>query len=48
MTLPTIGSLRVFDLPFIMTDGGPANSTQTLSHVVFEDSFKWTMRAHAS
>ncbi|MFF4313339.1 carbohydrate ABC transporter permease [Streptomyces sp. NPDC001507] len=40
MTLSTIGSLRVFDLPFIMTDGGPANSTQTLSYVVFQDSFK--------
>ncbi|MFJ6901875.1 carbohydrate ABC transporter permease [Streptomyces hokutonensis] len=40
MTLSTIGSLRVFDLPFIMTDGGPANSTQTLSYVIFEDSFK--------
>lgn len=26
VTLSTIGSLRVFDLPFIMTDGGPANS----------------------
>ncbi|MFF4301568.1 hypothetical protein [Streptomyces sp. NPDC001601] len=23
-----------------MTDGGPANSTQTLSYVVFQDSFK--------
>ncbi|WP_052432465.1 carbohydrate ABC transporter permease [Streptacidiphilus carbonis] len=39
LTLSTIGSLRVFDLPFIMTDGGPANSTQTLSYVVFQDSF---------
>jgi raffinose/stachyose/melibiose transport system permease protein len=40
VTLSTIGSLRVFDLPFIMTDGGPANSTQTLSYVIFQDSFK--------
>jgi raffinose/stachyose/melibiose transport system permease protein len=40
VTLSTIGSLRVFDLPFIMTDGGPANATQTLSYVIFEDSFK--------
>lgn len=40
LTLSTIGSLRVFDLPFIMTDGGPANSTQTLSYVIFQDSFK--------
>jgi raffinose/stachyose/melibiose transport system permease protein len=40
LTLSTIGSLRVFDLPFIMTDGGPANSTQTLSYVIYQDSFQ--------
>lgn len=40
VTLSTIGSLRVFDLPFIMTDGGPANHTQTLSYVIYNDSFR--------
>ena len=40
LTLSTIGSLRVFDLPFVMTDGGPANSTQTLSYVIYQDSFQ--------
>ncbi|TDW24224.1 carbohydrate ABC transporter permease [Kribbella kalugense] len=39
VTLATIGSLRVFDLPFIMTKGGPANSTQTLSLVIYQNSF---------
>lgn len=39
LTLTVIGSLRVFDLPFIMTDGGPANSTQTLSTVINTYSF---------
>jgi raffinose/stachyose/melibiose transport system permease protein len=40
VTLSTIGSLRVFDLPFVMTNGGPGNSTQTLSYVIYTDSFQ--------
>jgi raffinose/stachyose/melibiose transport system permease protein len=40
VTLSTIGSLRVFDLPFIMTNGGPGNSTQTLSYVIYSNSFQ--------
>jgi raffinose/stachyose/melibiose transport system permease protein len=39
ITLTVIGSLRVFDLPLIMTKGGPANSTQTLSLLIYTDSF---------
>jgi raffinose/stachyose/melibiose transport system permease protein len=39
ITLSVIGSLRVFDLPFIMTQGGPDNSTQTLSLDIYNNSF---------
>lgn len=39
ITLSMIGSLRVFDLPFIMTSGGPNNATQTLSLVIYSRSF---------
>jgi raffinose/stachyose/melibiose transport system permease protein len=39
ITLSVIGSLRVFDLPFIMTQGGPDNATQTLSLVIYNSSF---------
>ncbi len=39
VTLSVIGSLRVFDLPFIMTQGGPNNATQTLSLAIYNSSF---------
>jgi raffinose/stachyose/melibiose transport system permease protein len=39
VTLSVIGSLRVFDLPFIMTQGGPNNATQTLSLAIYNASF---------
>ncbi|MBN9328238.1 MAG: hypothetical protein BGO38_14215 [Cellulomonas sp. 73-145] len=39
ITLSVIGSLRVFDLPFIMTQGAPEDSTQTLSLVIYNNSF---------
>ena len=39
VTLSVIGSLRVFDLPFIMTQGGPNNATETLSLAIYSASF---------
>lgn len=39
ITLSVLGSLRVFDLPFIMTQGGPGNATQTLSLAIYNESF---------
>jgi raffinose/stachyose/melibiose transport system permease protein len=48
VTLSTIGSLRVFDLPFIMTNGGPGNSTQTLSFVIYSDGFQNFQFAYAT
>lgn len=38
-TLSLIGSLRVFEFPLVLTNGGPANSTQTLSLVIFQKVF---------
>jgi raffinose/stachyose/melibiose transport system permease protein len=40
ITLSTIGALRVFDLPFIMTSGGPVNATETLSLLVYQAGFQ--------
>lgn len=48
VTLSTIGSLRVFDLPFIMTAGGPGTSTQTLSFVIYNDGFENFQFAYAT
>jgi raffinose/stachyose/melibiose transport system permease protein len=39
VTLALIGSLKVFELPFVMTNGGPAGSTTTLSILIFNKTF---------
>lgn len=39
VTLALIGSLKVFDLPLVMTNGGPAGSTTTLSIIIFTKVF---------
>lgn len=39
VTLSTIGTLRIFELPLVMTGGGPAGATETLSLFVYETSF---------
>ena len=39
VTLTVIGALRVFELPFIMTGGGPGNATQTLGLEIYNASF---------
>ena len=38
-TLSIIGALKVFEFPLVLTKGGPANATQTLSLQVFERVF---------
>jgi ABC-type sugar transport system permease subunit len=39
VTLSIIGSLRIFELPLVMTQGGPAGATETLSQLVYNTSF---------
>lgn len=39
VTLSLIGSLKVFELPLVMTNGGPAGSTTTLSMLIFTKIF---------
>lgn len=39
LTLSVIGSLRIFDLILVMTQGGPGNATQSLSYVIYYQSF---------
>lgn len=38
-TLALIGSLKVFELPLVLTNGGPAGSTTTLSILIFQKIF---------
>lgn len=39
IALTAIGSLKVFELPLVMTNGGPFNATESLSLVIYQDSF---------
>ena len=39
IALSTIGTLKMFELPFVMTKGGPINSTRTLTMLIFDDAF---------
>jgi ABC-type sugar transport system permease subunit len=40
VTLSTLGTLKIFELPLIMTGGGPAGATETLSSFVYQISFR--------
>jgi raffinose/stachyose/melibiose transport system permease protein len=37
--LATVGSLKLFDLPYLVTVGGPANSTVTLGITLYREGF---------
>ncbi|MFC7626017.1 carbohydrate ABC transporter permease [Microlunatus sp. GCM10028923] len=39
ITLSLIGSLKVFEFPFVLTNGGPAGSTTTLTLLVYRKVF---------
>jgi multiple sugar transport system permease protein len=46
--LRLIESLRVFDIVLIATQGGPANATQTLMHLIYNVSFRFFDMGYAS
>ncbi len=46
--LKAIFSLKTFDLVFMLTNGGPGNATQTLSHYVYFNGFKYAEFGYAS
>jgi ABC-type sugar transport system permease subunit len=35
----TLGSLQVFDLPFILTQGGPLNATLSIVQLLYRKAF---------
>ncbi|MBS2968218.1 sugar ABC transporter permease [Metabacillus sp. KIGAM252] len=46
--LSTIGTLQLFDEPFILTEGGPNNSTLTISLYLYQNGFKYFDFGYAS
>lgn len=43
-----IASFQVFEQTFIMTQGGPGNSTLTLVYYIFQNGFTWLRMGYAS
>ena len=41
LVLRTIEALKVFDIVYVMTRGGPANATKTISFFVYQESFSF-------
>jgi ABC-type sugar transport system permease subunit len=43
-----IGVFRVFEMPYIMTNGGPARATQFIAMYVYDNSFLYVRMGYAS
>ncbi|MEO3751480.1 sugar ABC transporter permease [Streptomyces sp. B6B3] len=46
--ITTIGYLNVFEEPFVMTDGGPDDSTLTVSLLIYQEGFNFFHMGYAS
>jgi raffinose/stachyose/melibiose transport system permease protein len=46
--MTTIGGLKVFDLPFIMTGGGPGQASETLTMTIVENAFSLNKMGYGS
>ena len=44
----TLNSLQVFDLPFVLTDGGPVNKTNTLVMYMYDTAFRFLRMGRAT
>ncbi len=40
LAISTIGTLKVFEFPFVMTNGGPAGATKSLAMVIYQQAFR--------
>ena len=48
VVVSTLGSLQVFDLPFVLTDGGPVNETNTLVMNMYDTAFRFLRMGRAT
>ena len=44
----TIGALQIFDLPMLLSNGGPANASMSLSMYIYRHAFTYTNMGYAS
>jgi len=45
--LTTIGTLRIFDMVWIMTEGGPSHATETVATDVYSTAFRFSQAGYA-
>lgn len=48
LTIQVIFSFQVFDLAFVMTDGGPSNSTNTVVFYIYQNAFRFYRMGYAA
>jgi ABC-type sugar transport system permease subunit len=48
LVMTTMGSLKIFDLPYVITGGGPVRSTETLTMLINNTAFKENRMGYAS
>ena len=48
LVITSIGYLQVFEEPFVMTQGGPLDSTLTVAMVIYEEGFNFFHLGYAS
>jgi ABC-type sugar transport system permease subunit len=47
-TLTLIGTLKVFEIIYIMTSGGPNHATETISSLLYYEAFRFNRMGIAS
>jgi len=48
LVIGVINALQLFNQPYILTDGGPVDSTRTMSMLVFQNAFEYGKMGYAS
>lgn len=48
LVVSTIGAFQLFNQPYILTDGGPVDSTRTVAMLIFQNAFEYGKMGYAS
>lgn len=48
VVISTIGAFQIFEQTYVLTQGGPANSTLTLSYYVYQNAFQFLRMGYAT
>jgi multiple sugar transport system permease protein len=48
LVITLIGSFQIFEQTYVLTQGGPANSTLTLSYNIYQNAFQYFRMGYAT